>query len=114
MTLLNQTKNIQLVSQLEDAHTFLKRSKGLLGKKSIDPDYAMLIRNCKSIHTFFMNFPIDVAFIDKNFVVKKIYRNLKPGRLTLPILKAQSVIEFKSGFIHTNNVEVGDQLYVVH
>jgi uncharacterized membrane protein (UPF0127 family) len=41
----------------------------------------MLILKCNAIHTFFMSFPIDATFLDKNNNIVKVVRNIRPWRL---------------------------------
>ncbi len=47
-----------------------------MNKKDID--YALLITNCKSIHTFFMKEAIDVLLLDNNNRILMINRNKSP------------------------------------
>lgn len=63
------------------ARTFAERARGLIGTKSLPPGEGMLILKCNAIHTFFMSFPIDATFLDKNNNVVKVVRNIRPWRL---------------------------------
>ena len=63
------------------ARTFFERAKGLIGVKSLPPGEGLLILRCNSIHTFFMSFPIDAVFLDRNDNVVKAVRNIRPWRL---------------------------------
>lgn len=63
------------------ARTFAERARGLIGTKSLPPGEGMLILKCNAIHTFFMSFPIDATFLDKNNNIVKIVRNIRPWRL---------------------------------
>ncbi len=113
MKLFNSTKNILLVEKLEVASNIFTRMRGLLGRPSLPAQSALWIHSCSSIHTFFMQFTIDVAFVDKNLRVKKIYQNIKPWRITLPVLGASSVIECPKGILSSDKIEIGDKLNVV-
>lgn len=110
MTLLSQ--NQTLVPHLEEARDFWSRGKGLLGRKTLGADAGLLIRRCNSIHTFFMQFPIDCVFVDRNLKVRAIYHDVRPWRLLLPVWGASSVIELASGTASRVNIKVGDQLHV--
>ncbi|NIO63679.1 MAG: pilus assembly protein, partial [Gammaproteobacteria bacterium] len=44
-------------------------------------DHALLITSCSSIHTFFMQYPIDLAFLNNNWQIKKLVHALKPFRI---------------------------------
>ena len=63
------------------ARTFFERAKGLIGTKRLPPGEGLLILRCNSIHTFFMSFPIDAVFLDRNDNVVKAVRNIRPWRL---------------------------------
>lgn len=111
-TLRNKTTNQIIIPQLEVAHSFWKRGKGLLGKTELFETEGLWIPRCNSIHTFFMKFSIDCVFIDRNFTVKAVYRDIPPGRLIFPVWGASSVIELAAGVSQKMNVQVGDKLYV--
>ena len=66
---------------LEVADTFFSRFKGLMMRKSLPIDTALLIKPCDSIHTFFMRFPMTAIFLDKNMRVTKVVPNMKPWGL---------------------------------
>ncbi|MGZ3742240.1 MAG: DUF192 domain-containing protein [Pseudobdellovibrionaceae bacterium] len=110
--LKSETRNLQLISSLETAATEWARGKGLLGRKSLEPEQALWIRRCNSIHTFFMKFPIDCVFLDKHLRVKAIYHDVKPFRVVWPVWGASSVIEFPAGRAKQLNLELGEQLHV--
>jgi uncharacterized membrane protein (UPF0127 family) len=109
--LINKTQNKILIENLEVASEFM-RFKGLMGKESMENNYALWIKRCNSIHTFFMNFPIDVIFVDKNLKVKKCIEHIQPNKIVWPIWGASSVIELKDGFLSQNKTQIGDQLHV--
>ncbi len=110
MRLINQTKNTILAEEVSFADTPLKRIKGLLGRKDFHRGQALIIKPCNAIHTFFMRFPIDALFVDRNYKVVQTIAYLKPFRLTSIYFKASLVIELPSGTIQATPTEVGDQL----
>lgn len=114
MKLVNQTTGKTLIENLEVADTFWKRTKGLLGRKSLKEDQALWILRCNSIHTMFMKFNIDVVFVNRKMIVVDTGFNLKPGKVVLPVWRASSVIELSAGFLEKNPVRIGDQLNVDH
>lgn len=80
------------------ASSMLERMRGLIGTRDLAPDEGMLIEKCNCIHTFFMSFPIDAAFLDRNDRVVKTVRNIKPWRpFVWGGLRAAKVLETKSG-----------------
>ena len=79
------------------ARSFAERAKGLIGTKDLPDGEGMLILKCNAIHTWFMSFPIDATFLDKNDQVVKIVRNIRPWRfLVWGGFKAVKVLETKS------------------
>lgn len=59
--------------------TWFERLKGLLGT-SEDADPVALVR-CRSIHTFAMSYPIDIAFVDEGGRILGAVRSLAPNRV---------------------------------
>ena len=79
------------------ARTLFARMKGLIGMKRLSPGEGMLILRCNAIHTFFMSFPIDAIFLDRNDRVVKVVRNIRPWRLFVwGGLRAVKVLEVAS------------------
>ncbi len=94
------------------AATFWTRLKGLLGKTHLPPTDGLLLKKCGSIHTFFMKFPIDVAYLDKNMVVAAIYPAVRPWR-TLPGARGGvHTLEMAAGAFSLAGLEVGHRLEV--
>ena len=112
MRLRNQTRNSEIAATVLSAESFFARLKGLLGRQSLENNHTLWIKDCRSIHTWFMQFTIDVIFVDEQLVVRKTFENLKPWRMTLPVWKATSVFEFPAGTLKNRPVAVGDQLNV--
>jgi hypothetical protein len=110
MRLINQTKGTVLAENFFLADSILKRIKGLLGKASFNKGQALIIKPCNSIHTFFMRFPIDVLFMDKNNKVIQAIPGIKPFKLTSIYFQADHVIELPSGTIKDSLTSVGDKL----
>ena len=58
--------------------TWLKRLRGLLGTTE-DANPVALMR-CRSIHTFAMPYPIDIAFVDEGGLILDAIRALAPNK----------------------------------
>src|SRR5205823_13949446 len=65
-----------------------------------------------AIHTIGMMFSFDVVMIDKNFKVVSVKELVKPFRVILPKLRAESVIELPAHTIFRSRTEVGDELVI--
>src|SRR5437868_10695802 len=74
----------------------LQRMRGLLGRASLDADEGMLFRPAGSIHMFFMRFPIDAVFCDRELTVIDVARDLRPWQ-TAARRGAKVVIELAAG-----------------
>lgn len=92
MTLQMYHKGRVLVSEVFVADSFLKRLRGWMFLKK-PPEHVLWIKPCSSIHTFFMNFPIDVLFLDEDLVVVDKKSSLKKNSLAKPIRKSKYVLE---------------------
>ena len=80
------------------ARTFCERARGLIGTKDLAPDEGMLILKCNCIHTFFMRFPIDATFLDRDNRIVKTVRGIRPWRLFVwGGWRAVKVLETKAG-----------------
>ena len=99
----------RVLASVEIADAYRSRAKGLLGRNGIDG--ALLLRPARSVHSFGMRFPIDVAFCDADLYVLDIVV-LRPHRMTLPRWRARAVIEAEAGAFDRWGVHVGDQVEV--
>lgn len=86
------------------------RAVGLLGRKQLGEGRALWIRPCRSIHTFFMRFPIDVAYVSSDGTVVKTCSRLLPYRLSTGGRGAHSVLELPSGSLERSGLKVRDSL----
>jgi uncharacterized membrane protein (UPF0127 family) len=76
------------------ADSFLKRLKGLIGVNEIALNDALLIPDCKMVHTFAMQIPIGIFFIGSQGQILRCIPSLKPWRMAYhPYAKA--VVETK-------------------
>jgi uncharacterized membrane protein (UPF0127 family) len=85
------------------------RVKGLLGRRDLPEEEGILIRPCSSIHMFFMRFPIDAVFLDRDFRVLKVAPNLRPWRMASK-RRAKIVLELAAGRCERAGVQEGDRL----
>ncbi|MEU5394260.1 DUF192 domain-containing protein [Streptomyces tibetensis] len=95
---------------LEIAGSYRARTKGLLGRDSIDG--AILLSPANSVHTFRMRMPIDVAYLDRRLRVIAV-RTMRPGLLGMPRLRARHVVEAAAGMMGEWGVREGTRLEVV-
>ena len=111
LQVINTSKNSVIVSKLEVADTPSRRSKGLLGRKGLEPGEGLWIIPCESIHTFWMHFSIDLIYLDRALRVKKVCYCVRPWRISA-CLTAHSILELPCGAISESKTQPGDQVEV--
>jgi uncharacterized membrane protein (UPF0127 family) len=110
--IINKTKNTILAQRAEVAATILKGIKGLLGRKGIGEGEGMIIKPCSSIHTFFMQFPIDVIFLNKDNQIAALREYMPPYRMFSTWFKGKQVIELPAGTISKTNTALKDEISI--
>jgi uncharacterized protein len=85
------------------------RMRGLLGRNGLEPGSGMLIDAAPSVHMFFMRFPIDVVFLDRDRKVVRVVHTLKPWRVA-GARRAVAALELPSGAAAEAGIEEGDLL----
>lgn len=105
----NATRGAEIAARVRVADDADSRCRGLLGRESLAADEGLWIVPCPMIHTFFMKFPIDVLFLDRDLRVARVLENLRPWRLSPWVWAAGSVLELQGGVLK-GTVLVGDQL----
>jgi uncharacterized membrane protein (UPF0127 family) len=105
----NPSRSTVLATCLEVADSGPKRNKGLLGRKGLAPGGGLWIVPCESVHTFFMQFPIDLVYLDRKHKIKKVKSAVGPWRLSA-CLSAHSVLELPAGTIRDTQTQKGDAL----
>ena len=105
----NLTRASVLARSVEVADHGATRRRGLLGRKELSQEEGLWIVPCESVHTFGMQFPIDLIYLDRNKQVKKVRSNVPPWRLSA-CLSAHSILELASGTIIKTQTMPGDRL----
>src|SRR3954451_3163915 len=97
---VNRTRNTVLATSLAIAGTNGSRRKGLLGRSGLSRGEGLWIIPCECIHTFFMQFPIDVIFLDRERHIRKLRSDVQPWRIS-GCLRAYSILELPPGTIRS-------------
>jgi hypothetical protein len=85
------------------------RGRGLIGRSRIDG--ALVIPNCRWVHTFGMRFDIDVAYLAADGTVLKAVQ-MRRHRIGAPVSKSSSVVEAEAGAFARWGLRVGDVVEV--
>lgn len=110
MVLVNLTRGRVVARSIRCARTFRARLVGLLGRRSLAPDEALLIEPCRSVHTCFMRFAIDVVFLDRSGRVVGMVSNLRPFRLSPVFAAAHCAVELPAHRLRETGCREGDLL----
>jgi DNA-binding CsgD family transcriptional regulator/uncharacterized membrane protein (UPF0127 family) len=94
----------------EVADTHFARARGLLGWKDLAMGKGLWVKPCKAIHTYFLKFPIDVAYLASDGTVVKTCSHLHPFRFSVGGRRAHSVLELPAGFLERSGLKVGDSV----
>ncbi len=107
---LTHARTRQVIARdIELALTRKARNQGLLKRSSLSRDAALVLAPCFMVHTAFMQFAIDVLFIDRKGDVRQIVKSLQPWRMAA-CPRAYATIELAAGTLDRYDVEVGDRL----
>lgn len=99
---------IVVVADVRVARTFLSRLLGLMGRRPMARGQGLYFPRCRSIHTCFMRFPIDLVFLDTNYRVVGIRREVRPWSAAHGGRQACSVLEVASGWLPCSALVEGD------
>lgn len=102
-----------IAGKVEVAQTFSKRLIGLMGRCSMIDGQGLYFPGCKSIHSFFMKFAIDVLFLDKEMKITKMVNCLKPYRVAFAPLKTRNTLELSCGVLEKHDLSVGDTMTLI-
>ena len=99
------------------ADSYEDKASGLQSYSGLGDNCGLLFRYGSprdlTFHMGSVKFPIDIAFIDEDDTVKKIYSNVSPGSLgVFSCGGAQTVIEVSANALSHIGVEVGDKLFI--
>jgi uncharacterized protein len=107
----NLTRDTVLATGLEVAGSGRSRRKGLLGRDGLAPGEGLWIVPCESVHTFFMRFPIDLVYLDRNHRVRKVRHAVGAWRLSA-CFSAHSILELPAGTALASKTQRGDRIEV--
>ncbi len=111
---INSSKDgVVIADRVEWAGTSSLRRKGLLGRTRLDSQEGMYIVPCCWVHTFRMQFPIDLAFLAGDGRILSVQHGLRPNRLSKLIIRAEGVLELAAGRLKATGTVKGDRLQFV-
>lgn len=108
MLVRNLSRNQVLGNRVKRADQFGTRLLGLMFRTDLGEGEGLWIEPCRSIHTHFMRFPIDVLFLDREWRVVHVISTMRPWRFSPFVREAELVLELAAGA--AGETAVGDQL----
>jgi uncharacterized protein len=90
------------------AETPLTRLAGLLGRSGLEAGEGLLIRPTSAIHTYFMRFPIDAVFLNRDLVVVRVVSEMPPWRVAAR-RGAKAVLELAAGESRRRGIQPGER-----
>ena len=111
LVLTNSRTNQVVASTLVPAFDSASRRRGLLKHNCLPEGSALVIAPTNAIHTFFMRFAIDVAFVSRDGRVLKVRAAMPAWRLAAA-WRAFAVVELPPGALERAGVQRGDVLRV--
>jgi uncharacterized membrane protein (UPF0127 family) len=79
-----------------EARSPAARLRGLAGLAGLPPGVALLLPDCRSVHTFGMRFALDLVWLGSDGGVVRVDRGVRPRRLRT-CLRAGAVLEVAAG-----------------
>ncbi len=104
------TVGASVADRLMVAATFSQRLLGLMGRRSFGLGEGLLLLNCRSVHTCFMRFPIDVVYLDRDMRVLSVSPGVTPWRFLPPVDGGKHTLELPSGALAHFGLAIGHQL----
>jgi uncharacterized membrane protein (UPF0127 family) len=110
-SLANERTGAIVAWDLTTAFDSAARRKGLLKHAALPEGAALIIAPSNAVHTFFMRFPIDLAFVSRDGRIVKVRDSVGPWRMSAA-LRAFAVIELAAGRLERSGTKRGDRLIV--
>ena len=100
-----------IANRVNVASTRAKRAIGLLGRNHLESGEALWITPCHGVHTWFMRFSIDLAFLDRELRVLRIVPDVRPWRFAYA-RRSRYVLELPAGAAARRGLQTGDRLVI--
>lgn len=106
----NTTRGDALAQRVMLADTWWTRLRGMMGRPEPAADEGMLLVPCRSVHMYWMKYPLDIAFLAPDGQIVATYHGLAPSRRSKRHGDADRALELKAGTLAAKRAEVGDHL----
>lgn len=107
-TVFNVQTGVSIAESVRRASGFFSRLRGMSGPRGCQT--GLWLTPCGGIHTIGLRVPIDVVFIDRKGMVRKIEVSVPPFRIRRAARGTHSVLELPAGYTRRVRLRVGDRL----
>lgn len=106
----NETRGTVIAERVTIADSILRRLRGLLGTRTLPSRHGLLLRPCRQVHSFFMQYAIDLVFLDADGRVLCTVPRFPVNRMSPLVRDAASVLELPAGTLEEAPAAPGDEL----
>lgn len=110
--LVNARTGVVIADSVAGAFDSATRRRGLLGRDAMAAGEALIIAPTNAIHTFFMRFEIDVAFVNREGRILSVRPSMRQWRMAFAV-RAFAVVEAPAGTFAAASTVAGDTLALV-
>jgi uncharacterized protein len=100
----------KLFSRVKLAGSFWLRLRGLMFYRTMPAIDGLLLYPCSSVHMFWMWFPLDLVYLDREGKVLWVEEGLRPNRVGPGVKGAFYVLEANEGTVGRLRIKIGDRL----
>jgi uncharacterized membrane protein (UPF0127 family) len=100
----------EVATRVTLARSMWSRFMGLMGRADLPEGEGLAITPCSQIHMFFMRFPIDVVYVDREGRVVFIHHSIRPWRVGRWVRGARTAVELPAGTLRRHRIERGQVL----
>ena len=106
------TKRTLLAKNAKICKSIFSKSLGLMFSKPKSLIFIFKEEKIIPLHMFFVFYPIDVLFLNKNKIVVGIKENFRPFAFYTPKNKAKYIIELPQKTIKKTKTEIGNKIKI--
>jgi uncharacterized protein len=107
---VNESRQRVLGARIRIADSLAARMRGFILRRAPEAGEGLFLTPCRGVHTYWMQFPLDVLFLDDGGNVVATHTDLAPGRRTPIYRAARYALELPPGAIEATGTAVGDRV----
>jgi uncharacterized membrane protein (UPF0127 family) len=108
MQIMNRTRGTLLGVNVDLADSWWSRLRGFLMRPEPRAGEGILLTPCNAIHTWGMEYELDIIFLDASGRVLKVLEKVPPRTTPARVVGGRYVLEVPAGTIEATGTSVGD------